>query len=82
MKFSANLVYILFVRTVKTISPICHLHMPNLHIQTVKHVYPNELYIWQTQRKSNTHIVVMCGMLINNTTVIRMTLNWKAAGIL
>ena len=22
--------------------------MPNLHIQTVKHVYANELYIWQT----------------------------------
>ena len=29
--------------------------MPNLHIQTLKHVYANELYICQTQRKSNTH---------------------------
>ena len=29
--------------------------MPNLHIQTLKNVYSNELYIWQTQRKSNTH---------------------------
>ena len=27
-------------------------------------------------------IVVIFGMLINNTTVIRMTLNCKAAGIL
>ena len=25
--------------------------MPNLHIQTLKHVYANELYICQTQRK-------------------------------
>ena len=58
------------------------MHMPNLHIQTLKHVYANELYIWQTQRKSNTHIVMIFGMLINNTTVIRMTQNCKAAGIL
>ena len=49
MKFSANLVYILLVRTVNFFSPIRHLHMPNLHIQTVKHVYANELYIWQAQ---------------------------------
>ena len=57
--------------------------MPNLHIQTVQHVYANELYIWQTQRKVTLiYLVVIFGMLINNTTVIRMTLNWKAAGIL
>ena len=55
--------------------------MPNLHIQTLKHVYANELYICQTQRKSNTHIVMIYDMLINNTTVIRITQNWKAAGI-
>ena len=82
MKFSANLVYILFFRNVNFFSPICHLHMPNLHIQTLKHVYANELYIWQTQRKSNTPIVMIFGMLINNTTVIRMNQNGKAAGIL
>ena len=56
--------------------------MPVLHIQTLKHVYANELYIWHTKRKSNTHIEMIFGMLINNTTVIRMTQNWKAAGIL
>ena len=85
MTFSANLVgpiHNYLLELLNFFSPICHLHMPNLHIQTVKHVYANELYIWQTQRKSNTHIVVIFGMLINNTTVIRMTLNWKAAGIL
>ena len=31
---------------------------------------------------NNTHIVMIFGMMINNTTVIRMTQNWKAAGIL
>ena len=55
MKFSANLVYILFLRTVNFFSPICHLHMPNLHIQILKHVHANELYIWHTQRKSNSY---------------------------
>ena len=31
--------------------------MPNLHIQTLKHVYTNELYIWHIQRRNcNTHI--------------------------
>ena len=68
--------------TLLIFSPICHLHMPNLHIKPLKHVHANELYIWQTRRKSNTHIVMIFGMLINNTTVIRMTQNWKAAGIL
>ena len=43
MTFSANLAYILFIRTFNICHPICHLHMPTLHIQTVKHVYANEL---------------------------------------
>ena len=84
MKFSANLVgpYTYYFLELLIFSPIFHLHMPNLHIQTLKQVYANELYICQIQIKSNTHIVMIFGMLINNTTVIRMKKNWKVAGIL
>ena len=70
MKFSANLVDTYYFLELLIFPPICNLHMPNLHIKTLKHVYANELYICQTQRKSNTHIVMIFGMLINNTTVI------------
>ena len=65
MKFSANLVYILFFRNVNFFPRywVCHLHM---HIQTLKQVYANELYICQTQRKSNAHIVMIFDMLCRN----------------
>ena len=38
--------------------------MPNLHIKTLKHGLTSELYIWHTQRKSNTHIVMRRSQLI------------------
>ena len=60
MKFAANIVYALHIifENCLFVSTIRHLHMPNLHIQTLKHVYANALYIWHSQRKNNTHIYI------------------------
>ena len=72
----------IILRTVNFFSQICHLHMPNLHIQTLNHVYANELYIWQTQRKSNTHNSNDIWPADKQYHSDKNDPNWKDAGIL